>query len=383
MAADRSTFLPPRDCPWVAREYNLDDKCKGLHQEIEDFVEWVSQTPEEDRMRQDIITRIKELVAKIFPHATVKIYGSYETDLCIPYSDVDIVIFGATKDETERTSSLFTLYNEIERSGMTSFIQIITHTKVPIIKFVDSKSGSRVDVTLDCESGAENTKMIKRYLAEYPLLRPITLVIKYYLAQRYLNETWSGGIGSYTLVIMIISYLQLHTKNKGKVVSDNENLAHLLTGFFHYYGNQFDYITNAISILEGGRYFPKASRDWLNQNAPGLLSIEDPHNPTIDMGCASYQIERAKEAFSEAYHTLNNLDLYNTDVSIIGKLVSVESNLANFRDRIKRLYGHTGGKKQKKRTTQQRFSRRNNREQRAIVMGDFFPTLGSVPQKTK
>ena len=35
------------------------------------------------------------------------------------------------------------------------------------------------------------------------------MVLKYYLQQLGLNEPYTGGIGSYTLLIMIISYLQV------------------------------------------------------------------------------------------------------------------------------------------------------------------------------
>lgn len=37
----------------------------------------------------------------------------------------------------------------------------------------------------------------------------------------------------------------------------------------------FDY-SNAISVREGGSYFPKAQRGWLNRNDPTMLAIEDP-----------------------------------------------------------------------------------------------------------
>lgn len=41
-------------------------------------------------------------------------------------------------------------------------------------------------------------------------LKPLALVIKMFLQQRELNEVYSGGIGSYALLTMIISHLFLH-----------------------------------------------------------------------------------------------------------------------------------------------------------------------------
>lgn len=73
----------------------------------------------------------------------------------------------------------------------------------------DRKSGIEVDISFGVTSGKENSKVVMEYCKKYPLVKPLTLVIKYYLKQKFLNNSWSGGIGSYTLVIMIISYLQV------------------------------------------------------------------------------------------------------------------------------------------------------------------------------
>lgn len=40
-------------------------------------------------------------------------------------------------------------------------------------------------------------------------MKPLALLIKYYLKQFGMNEPYTGGLGSYALIIMIISYLQV------------------------------------------------------------------------------------------------------------------------------------------------------------------------------
>lgn len=37
-----------------------------------------------------------------------------------------------------------------------------------------------------------------------------------FLTQRELNEVWTGGLGSYTLIIMIATFLQLHASRQGE-----------------------------------------------------------------------------------------------------------------------------------------------------------------------
>lgn len=40
-------------------------------------------------------------------------------------------------------------------------------------------------------------------------LRPLVLVIKQFLAQRNLNEVFTGGLGSYGILLMVYSFLQV------------------------------------------------------------------------------------------------------------------------------------------------------------------------------
>jgi non-canonical poly(A) RNA polymerase PAPD5/7 len=40
------------------------------------------------------------------------------------------------------------------------------------------------------------------------------LLHQVFLTQRELNEVWSGGVGSYTLIIMIAAFLQLHASRR-------------------------------------------------------------------------------------------------------------------------------------------------------------------------
>ncbi|KAK9212287.1 hypothetical protein WN943_001669 [Citrus x changshan-huyou] len=46
-------------------------------------------------------------------------------------------------------------------------------------------------------------------LAECPPLRPLCLILKVFLQQRELNEVYSGGIGSFALLTMIMAVLKV------------------------------------------------------------------------------------------------------------------------------------------------------------------------------
>lgn len=58
-------------------------------------------------------------------------------------------------------------------------------------------------------NGVATCKMINNYLKKYPALRAIVLIIKAFLHQRSMNEVYSGGLGSYSIVCLAVSFLQV------------------------------------------------------------------------------------------------------------------------------------------------------------------------------
>ncbi len=48
---------------------------------------------------------------------------------------------------------------------------------------------------------------------KFPVLPYLVLVLKQFLLQRELNEVFTGGIGSYSLFLMVVSFLQVTLVN--------------------------------------------------------------------------------------------------------------------------------------------------------------------------
>lgn len=199
-----------------------------------------------------------------------------------------------------------------------------------------------VDINFECEDGLKNTKLIKHFLACYPLLRPLTIILKYFLKQCHMNDTWSGGISSYTLLILIISFLQMHTPSRGTSREYNEeyNLSMILKNFLKFYGYDFDYEHNVISVLNGGCYKTKEEKNWKNEKLPHSLSVEDPQNPSNDIGRASFNIEKARQSFQKGYLLLSSPNIYSPDDSIVSKLIFVSKREIDIRDQIRKYYSN-------------------------------------------
>jgi len=91
-----------------------------------------------------------------------------------------------------------------------------------------------IDITLMSEShnGLNCVELVKEYLSENQLLEPITLVLKQTLQVWGFNDSYKGGLSSYALFLMIVSFLQ--EKRKPLEIS-KVNLGETLLDFFKYY----------------------------------------------------------------------------------------------------------------------------------------------------
>lgn len=89
-------------------------------------------------------------------------------------------------------------------------IKVLDKASVPIVKLTDKKTEVKVDISFNTCNGVKSAELIKRYMSQYPALPKLVYVLKQFLLERDLNEVFTGGISSYSLILMCISFLQLH-----------------------------------------------------------------------------------------------------------------------------------------------------------------------------
>lgn len=68
----------------------------------------------------------------------------------------------------------------------------------------------KVDIILNSTSGMDSASAIQGMLIKYPGLRPISLIVKYLLMLRNQNEVFTGGLGGYAVVCLVVSFLQVN-----------------------------------------------------------------------------------------------------------------------------------------------------------------------------
>ena len=97
----------------------------------------------------------------------------------------------------------------MRNAQITDTVVVIAKARVPIIKFVTRHGRFNVDISLNQTNGVAAGKIINQYLDLLPAARPLIMVVKAFLSQRSLNEVFTGGLGSYSVICMVISFLQV------------------------------------------------------------------------------------------------------------------------------------------------------------------------------
>ncbi|XP_060109899.1 terminal nucleotidyltransferase 4B [Heteronotia binoei] len=327
--------------PWKKRNYS--QGVVGLHDEIIDFYKYMSPRSEEERMRMEVVNRIENVIKELWPNAEVQIFGSFKTGLYLPTSDIDLVVFGKWEN-----LPLWTLEEALRKHNVAdeNSVKVLDKATVPIIKLTDSFTEVKVDISFNVRNGVKAAHLIADFIKKYPVLPYLVLVLKQFLLQRDLNEVFTGGIGSYSLFLMAVSFLQLHPREDA--CTPNANYGVLLIEFFELYGRHFNYLKTGIRIKDGGSYVAKdeVQKNMLDGYRPSMLYIEDPLQPGNDVGRSSYGAMQVKQAFDYAYvvlsHAVSPIAKYypnNESESILGRIIRVTQEVATYRDWISKQWG--------------------------------------------
>eukprot|EP01112_Ceratiomyxa_fruticulosa_P011900 TRINITY_DN3274_c0_g3_i3.p1 TRINITY_DN3274_c0_g3~~TRINITY_DN3274_c0_g3_i3.p1 ORF type:complete len:751 (+),score=165.03 TRINITY_DN3274_c0_g3_i3:249-2501(+) len=363
---DSQIIIPP---VWMQKDNELKI---SLAKEIHQFFDWAQPTQEETLMRNYVVSEITKVVKSLWPQGKVYLFGSFKTGLTLPSSDMDVMV--DTNDSYDR-NPINTLYHELNSQPLfCSNLQLISATRVPIIKLVSSITNYKVDICFNSIGGVDNSKIIQGYFKRYPLLRPLVYVLKYLLYQYAVNEPFTGGLGSYALCIMAVyhlrlfqnssatpkwiseinqSHLRLLIGNQDTHISVNRgNLAYLLLDFLDFYGS-FDYKLRGISIAGGsnGSNFLKYRHELGKRSLPDCLCIEDPHDPHNDVGRSTFAFNKVQQIFRNAHVRLVAPRMENLPslksfkfTTLLSRIIEVDQHVIDHRDKIQRMIMWMGNK---------------------------------------
>ena len=192
--------------PWVRTGIKYEHTYDGLKQEITDFYNYIRPRSYERYIRTELFNIIRSLLKATFPDIKVEMYGSFKTDIFLPTSDIDIVVYGNWEHlplNAFRTTLL--------RSGLCTpgSLVILERALVPIIKFRSIQYNLKIDITFNTINAPKSAAYIQSLLATNPAIKILVMTLKQFLLQRDANEVYHGGISSYALLLMVAAFIKV------------------------------------------------------------------------------------------------------------------------------------------------------------------------------
>ena len=302
------------------KEYMLD--C--LSADLTDFEIFVKLRIEKEKDIYDtLIKNIQNAVDKSIPNYVVNLYGSHATNLCLPWSDLDVVLIQSKKilenggnidmDFQDDNSILLSkLYEYISKEPWVKDCKLISTASVPIIKIIAIEKYNNMSIDISIQDGKhfglKCVELVKKLLDEYKSLKPMTLAIKNILKRANLNDPYKGGISSYGIILMIVFFLQKQ-KLSGEDISPGENncnLGKLFFDFLKYYAIFFE--SNKIIINTNDGMNDKIFNEYelYSMGHSSELIIIDPLNKFNNVAKSCLQYHNIKMSFIISLMTLQD-----------------------------------------------------------------------------
>ena len=209
-AADRHKLL--QTLSWRAPPVNASPvKPSLLHEQLMQLAALSEPDEEAFDERLNAACRIADLVRRAVGSSETQLFGSSSTGLSLPTSDLDVTVMlpctAASIYFPVAHSSLTPLSLIHEKVEAEQIAQeqpeFIRNAKVPIVTFIERRSGLGVDISVNASDGLTSSGHARTALEEMPFARPIVLALKLALAQCALNKPRWGGIGSFLLFAMV------------------------------------------------------------------------------------------------------------------------------------------------------------------------------------
>ena len=271
--------LEPSKIPWITEDVVKSKGKVRLHYEILSFYEYIKPKDKDNSRREKTFNEIKSALS-VNSHWEVHLFGSYGTNLHLPDSDIDIVVInkGYNMSNFEMLRSIKKI---LEFNDLVEHADII-NSNIPIIRAISKNNKIYIDISVNKSNSIQVKEDINKALLINPHLPPIIYFLKYFLKQRGLNSTYTGGISSFLLFNMVFAFNTLYKERSKKSYI---LLSNFLIDFFSFYAYDFNYKEIGISIRENGYFFKKTS----NKNTQ--LCVENYLENNIDIGKLCYVYE--------------------------------------------------------------------------------------------
>ena len=164
----------------------------------------------------------------------------------------------------------------------------------------DDNNSIQVDISFGgpTHRGVQTSTLLLSMSHKYPDLVPLILTLKQFLKERDLCTTYTGGLSSYALSLMVACFL----RRAGVTNSTEYGTGHLLLHFLDFFGRAFDASRTGIGGV--GTNYTDRSHSRYTKFAADPLYIEDPNQEENNVGRCCFRITQIQHAWSASYKIL-------------------------------------------------------------------------------
>ncbi|OXB80882.1 UNVERIFIED_CONTAM: hypothetical protein H355_016899 [Colinus virginianus] len=257
--------------------------CVKLSQQVLELFQACQQQTCDLNRKELCRSELQREIQRIFPCSRLFLVGSSLNGFGTRTSDGDLCLVVKEEPVNQKT----------EARHILSLVQKLFSTK--LCKFQATvRCCVEFDLNVNNIVGIRNTFLLRTYAYIEKRVRPLVLVVKKWASFHDINDASRGTLSSYSLVLMVLHYLQtlpepilpslqknypesfdptlqLHLVHQAPsaippYLSKNESsLGELLIGFFKYYATEFDWSHQMISVREAKAIPRPNDAEWRNK----------------------------------------------------------------------------------------------------------------------
>ena len=314
-----------------------DEFLENLSKEIKVYESFTTKNIEVlDKIRKKYFIKIEKLIQSgLSKKYEIKFghYGSFFTNLSIEGSDVDIrVYYKPLKPNLDFLKDIINLLNShikefeninpiLSASVPVIVLQInisheINYDSLKYMPYFEKKDISHINIDLTFTSDEKEFKRpgeivnyINKNVKNYEYIRPLLLVIKRYFRIMKMNKSFTGGLSSYSLFLLILAFL--------KNCEEKMNLGKLFYYFMEKY-SFYDFKNYGIDVEGKEYYYPL--ENMINSSENEIKNLEnfddiseyarteeikilDPLTK-LNVAKSSFRLDEIKNTFNKALYFL-------------------------------------------------------------------------------
>ena len=319
-------FSASQQAKWPLTHSSLTNGLEGKPQVIPDSVnEQLSKDILELTSEQEISKKLSERKDGIIKHlkrrfdskfrgSKLTTFGSSESGLGLKNGDVDLCL----EFNGEKPKKVLNKIARMLRDDGMEDVTLISHAKVPIVKFVDQRSKIPIDISINNSLAIYNTKLLRSYNDCDSRVRPFILAIKHWALHRGICNAAYGTFSSYawTLIALqslqttnppVVPNIQQDGKRSMKIIegteydltmseepkkllkeSNSQSVGELLSNFFESFALSWPWDENVLSI-RSGENISRSSKNWKQQKPSIIEAVIDENS--VRLGKHSLPVE--------------------------------------------------------------------------------------------